>query len=193
MPRPLEFDKAEAIARAMDLFWRKGYEATSVDDLTRALGIGRASLYNAFGDKRGVLMAALRQYGDASCSALASFAARPGTGRQAVEGLLGWLQADACAGRHPRGCFFLTMATELREEDPEVVEKVNEGLREIQRTFQALLERGRADRSLPRGLDVAATARLLTGVVVAARTLARVGAPPAFIETMVETGRNALR
>jgi phosphate uptake regulator len=84
------------------------------------------------------------------------------------------------------------MATELREEDPQVLAQVNEGLREIERSFVALLERGRADRSLGRGLDVRATARLLTGVVVAARTLSRVGAQAELIDAMVETGRRAL-
>jgi TetR/AcrR family transcriptional repressor of nem operon len=192
MSRPLEFSKGEAIARAMELFWRKGYEATSIDDLTRSLGIGRASLYNAFGDKRGVLMEALAQYGDASCTALRSFVARPGTGREGVEALLGWLQEDACADRHPKGCFFLTMATELREEDSEVMARVNAGLQEIERTFVVLLERGREDGSVPRRVQVGPTARLLTGVVVAVRTLSRVGADPAIIETMVDTGERAL-
>jgi len=192
MPRPLEFSKSEAVARAMELFWRKGYEATSIDDLTRFLGIGRASLYNAFGDKHGLLMEALAQYGDASCTALTSFIQRPGTGRDAVEALLDWLQEDACADRHPKGCFFLTMATELREEDPAVLARVHAGLQEIDRAFVALLERGRDDGSLPRKLDVASTARLLTGAVVAVRTLSRIGADPAVIDTMVQTGRRAL-
>ena len=192
MSRPLEFNKSEAVAQAMELFWRQGYEVTSIEDLTRSLGIGRASLYNAFGDKRGVLMEALAQYGDASCSALNSFIEGPGTGREAIEALLDWLQEDACADRHPKGCFFLTMATELREEDSEVMARVNTGLQEIERTFVALLERGRTDSSVPRRVEVASTARLLTGVVVAVRTLSRVGADPAVIETMVQTGRNAL-
>ncbi len=76
-------------------------------------------------------MEALKQYGEATCAALDSFLARPGTGRETIEALLDWLQEDACADRHPKACFFLSMATERREEDPEVLAQVNTGLRQL--------------------------------------------------------------
>jgi len=62
--RPTEFDRNTALERAMVLFWRQGYEATSLSDLLGEMGIGRQSLYNAFGDKQALFIEAARHYGD---------------------------------------------------------------------------------------------------------------------------------
>jgi len=192
MSRSIEFDKQQAAAAAMELIWRRGFEATSVDDLTRHLGIGRASLYNTFGDKRGVLQAALDLYDRASCAALDSFLDRPGRGREVIEAMLAWQEADACDSTHPRGCFFLAMASELHEEDAGVLDCVRRGLARIEQTFAELLRRGRADGSIGRQIVVADAARLLTGTMVAVRALARAGGSPALIAAMVASARRAL-
>src|SRR5437868_5208762 len=62
MPRPIEFERDEVVRRALDVFWTSGYQATSLDDLTTAMGIGRGSLYNAFGDKHALFLEALDRY-----------------------------------------------------------------------------------------------------------------------------------
>ena len=62
MPRPREFDEADVLAAARDEFWWRGYNATSIDDLTAATGLGKGSLYGAFGDKHGLFMLALDDY-----------------------------------------------------------------------------------------------------------------------------------
>ncbi|MFN0313680.1 MAG: TetR/AcrR family transcriptional regulator [Burkholderiales bacterium] len=192
MGRNPEFDKAEVVARALELFWTHGYEATSIEDLSGHLGIGRASLYNTFGDKRGVLQAALDLYGQASCEALDSFAKRPGKGRAIIDALLSWQGDDAFSERHPRGCFFLAMGSELREEDPRVIGCVREGLDKIESTFHELLRRGQDDGSIPTDLNVRFTARFLAGVMVAVRALARVGGSTEMVAAMLESGRRAL-
>jgi TetR/AcrR family transcriptional repressor of nem operon len=192
MGRSLEFDKQQAAADAMELFWRRGFEATSIDDLTRHLGIGRASLYNTFGDKRGLLQAALELYDAASCAALASFLDRPGTAREVIEIMLAWQGQDARAEAHPRGCFFLAMASELCEEDAGVIACVQGGIARIEQTFAELLRRGRADGSIQRSVEVAETARLLTGTMIAVRALARAGGSAEIIAVMLESGRRAL-
>src|SRR5260370_3074167 len=62
MARPKEFDRIRALKKAMELFWQQGYEATSTDDLIRAIGIGRQSMYDTFGDKHQLYLEALQLY-----------------------------------------------------------------------------------------------------------------------------------
>ena len=79
MPRPRKFDESDVIAAARDEFWTRGYAATSVDDLTAATGLGKGSLYGAFGDKHGLFMRALDDYITSASTASARSCATPGT------------------------------------------------------------------------------------------------------------------
>jgi len=76
MPRPREFDIDTALERAMQVFWAKGYESTSLDDLCEATGVGRSSLYSAFNDKRDLYLRALDHYENASAARIAAALAR---------------------------------------------------------------------------------------------------------------------
>ncbi len=86
MARPRTFDKDQALDRAMDLFWDKGYDATSVADLTEAIGINRPSLYAAFGDKEALFMAALDR--SARCANYPAAALEKASARDGFETLL---------------------------------------------------------------------------------------------------------
>src|SRR5271154_2908835 len=88
MARPRTFDTDEALEAAMRLFWQRGYEATSMQDLVEALGINRASLYGTFGDKAQLFEAAMKRYGAQMDAELAVHLKPPHAGREAVQGYL---------------------------------------------------------------------------------------------------------
>lgn len=117
MGRPRTFDLDEAIDRATDVFWSRGYEATSISDLKGALGIETGSLYKAFGSKHGLFLAALDRYVAAAERSLAERLA-PG-GRAAVAALLRGTAEVACGAGH-RGCFAINTAVELAPHDREI-------------------------------------------------------------------------
>ncbi|GEL43923.1 TetR family transcriptional regulator [Methylorubrum extorquens] len=105
--RPRAFDRDAALTQAMHLFWRKGFAATSISDLTAAMGIGSPSLYAAFGSKEGLYTEALRHYRERyGAHVWGNFDAAP-TARAAVESLLMDTAAaltQVCAPEAPRGC-----------------------------------------------------------------------------------------
>ena len=132
--RPRCYDEAEVLEKALQVFWRQGYEATSVDDLTAAMGLSRSSFYSAFGSKQGVLIAVLQSYSHAALQALEQLAKGPRD--QAVKAML-----DALSGSSggPRGCMLVNCITELAPHHEEVAELGRRHLERIEELFAKAL------------------------------------------------------
>ena len=106
MGRPREFSEAAALDAAMRVFWEKGYEGASLDDLTRAMGINRSSLYASFGDKEKLFNRAIARYAEGPMSFMREALQQP-TARAVLENLLRSGVAFLADPTHPRGCLSL--------------------------------------------------------------------------------------
>src|SRR4051812_39438892 len=119
MPRPRGFDRDQALRRAMTVFWERGYEATSTDDLLKAMGIGRQSMYDAFGDKHRLYVEALQLYETETGAELFGRVSRASSPfaaiRDHVLAIANWTPRELS-----RGCFFVNATTELAPSDREV-------------------------------------------------------------------------
>src|SRR5438093_11447325 len=104
--RPRAFDVDEALDQALKVFWRKGYEGTSLPDLTRAMGINRPSLYAAFGNKEALFRKALDRYNDGPAAYVREALEEP-TARAVVEALLRGAVEQLSSPRHPQGCLMV--------------------------------------------------------------------------------------
>src|ERR1700716_2408121 len=104
MARQKEFDREEALYKAMEVFWSRGYEAASIQDLVRHMGINRQSLYDTFGDKHALYLQALDLYRQVETSKLFELLERRGSVRRALRQLFaGVVEGSACDGQR-RGC-----------------------------------------------------------------------------------------
>lgn len=159
MARPREFDPDTALERAMQVFWAKGYEATSLDDLCEATGLGRSSLYAAFGDKRALLLRSLDRYEDISAQRIARALARPLPVREAIAALLGDFVDQIVAGPGRRGCFIGNCAAELARHDREALARVKRSLDRMETQFREALERAKTRGELPPRANPRALAR----------------------------------
>lgn len=168
MGRPAEFDRAQAVRTAMAVFLEKGFEATSVDDLTAALGISRASLYNAFGDKRGLLVAALGCAEQTGSDLRGTVLCKAGPVRKVLRQFFEGLLEDR------RGCFFLTLGAELSSLDNEVAKRVRASLDRMRNMFLQLIHRGQEAGEISSEHDAAHSAAALTGSMVSILTLVRI-------------------
>ena len=118
MARPKAFDCAQALLAAMQVFWVKGYEATSLEDLLAAMKIGRQSLYDTFGDKRALFMEALVQYRELTDAYLRGCLADAPTVKAAFQRL--FMQVvDEPEAHQRRGCLLINSAVELAPHDPQ--------------------------------------------------------------------------
>jgi TetR/AcrR family transcriptional repressor of nem operon len=174
MARAREFDTDEAVTRAMDLFWERGYEATSLQDLTDALGIGRGSLYAAFGSKDGLYLEALARYRQDLAGPMLRALSAGADIRATLRGLFSGLVDDAVADERRRGCMVVNAATERVPHDPATSRTVRDVLQSIEDAItdalSAAQERGElaADKD-PRGL-AGFLVIFLNGLRVAAKT-----------------------
>lgn len=122
--RPRAFDDSTVIEAAMDVFWSNGYEGSSAQALCERTGLGRGSLYNAFGSKQQLYEQALRRYQELGIQAQTRILNGPGSARDRLRGLMQWgLEADLDGGER-RGCMALFSVLERGGKDPEV-EQIN--------------------------------------------------------------------
>lgn len=159
MARPREFDPEAALERAMQVFWAKGYEATSLDDLCDATGLGRSSLYAAFGDKHALLLQSLDRYEEISAQRIADALARPLPIREAIAALLGQFVDQIVAGPGRRGCFIGNCAAELARHDREALARVRRSLERTETQFRDALARAKTRGELPPRANPTALAR----------------------------------
>lgn len=192
MPRPREFDEDEVIARAQELFWSRGYEATSVTDLMEATGLAKGSLYKGFGDKRSFFLRTLDAYiddGFATVRSLLSAAPSP------EQGLRRWLMMivdmATCKGER-RGCYAVNCATELASHDPEIRERIEANYRRLQPLLEATVEHGIAEGCFRADLQPAAAARLLLTLVSGLQVQGKLGMTRAEALAMVDLTFDAL-
>jgi AcrR family transcriptional regulator len=160
--RPREFDRAKALEDAMRAFWAGGYERTGLPELQDAMGIGRQSLYNAFGEKRALFLEALDHYGTTQFRWLHERLAAPGPGLDNVRAVLGaWVDAVTAPGF--RGCLVCNSTVEFGR-DEEVTAITGRHNAAIEASFHAALERAWEAGEIRPGTDTRALALFLANL-----------------------------
>ncbi|MFF4041682.1 TetR/AcrR family transcriptional regulator [Streptomyces sp. NPDC001816] len=182
--RPRSFDRATALERALMAFWEHGYEATSVSDLTRIMGIGAPSLYAAFGDKRSLFEEVVRVYADTHGAFGDRALAEEPTARAAVARTLREAAAEYTDPAHPYGCLVVHAATNCTSPEVEQLlrERRNAGIAALESRIRADVAEGR----LPAGADAATLARHTGAMIQGMSQQARDGASRAELEALAE-------
>lgn len=157
----------------MKLFWARGYEAASLDDLCGATGLNRSSLYGAFGDKHAVYLKALNHYEDAAAARMAAALAGGQPFRKAMAAVLRRMIDDIVKGPGRRGCFIGNCAAELSGDDRGAAASVRRGLARIEAVIHDALVRARGRGELPDTADVTALARFLTAGIQGLRLVGK--------------------
>jgi AcrR family transcriptional regulator len=183
--RPRAFDREAALGEAMRLFWRKGFEATSITDLTAAMGIGTPSLYAAFGSKEALYAEALCHYQKKFGPLTWGRFDAAGSAKAAVEGLLMDSAAALTGGAkgEAKGCM-ITLSSIDRDEHAELCEMVRSSRVSVQERLVARFERAMEDGEIAKRTDVAALARYVQTVQNGMSILARDGATRAELEAV---------
>jgi TetR/AcrR family transcriptional repressor of nem operon len=181
MARTKEFDPDAALQAALELFWERGYEATSMADLTGHLGIGRASLYATYGSKHELFLKALDRYRENTDATLVGELSQPGAALPTVRAVLTRFADEAVHDRRLRGCLITNTATELAGHDPDAARRVRASWDTLETLITGALTRAQAQGELPAGREPRALARLLLTVMQGMRVIGKAGDEPARI------------
>ncbi|GAA4573272.1 TetR/AcrR family transcriptional regulator [Planotetraspora kaengkrachanensis] len=178
MARTKEFDPDAALQAALDLFWERGYEATSMADLVDHLGIARASLYATFGNKRDLYLKALDRYLETRNPSPVEILSQPGPALPAVRALVEFYVADSIGDKRRRGCMIVNAAAEMLPGDPEVSRLLDTNWSALEAALTSALIRARGEGDLPAGRDPRALARFLLVFLQGLRLVSK-GSPDA--------------
>ncbi|MEU9079597.1 TetR/AcrR family transcriptional regulator [Kitasatospora sp. NPDC004745] len=173
MARTKEFDPDAALQAALELFWRRGYEATSMADLVEGLGIARASIYATFGSKRELYLRALERYAEQTDPVLLAELSQPGPVLPAVRALVRRYATASAEDGLKRGCFVTNTAVELGPHDEAAARRVAASLGHLETVLVAALVRAEAQGELPAGREPRALARMLMVLLQGMRVMGK--------------------
>ncbi|GAA0231399.1 TetR/AcrR family transcriptional regulator [Castellaniella daejeonensis] len=185
MGRPREFDETEVLDAAVDCFWEHGYEATSTRELADRMGLTGASLYNAFGDKRTLYRKALDHYIETSFEERVRRLEGRLPPRQAIGAFFAEIIQRSLDDDRRRGCMLVNSALEVAPHDPECRQIVTGVLGHIEAFFRRCVKAGQQDGTITASQSATDLARMLLGVHIGLRVVARTRPERALLEGMV--------
>lgn len=186
MARRKEFDRDEVLERAMEAFWYKGYEATSIEELVKQMGINRGSLYDTFGDKRTLFLEAIAHYDNTITSKIIEKLEAPGSAKQAIANYFQELVEKAIADRQRRGCLLTNSVVELGAHDPEAAKYLAANLHRMETAFYKALVRAKAQGEISQHQDLRVLARFLTSNIQGLRVMSKINPDPSTLQDIVD-------
>ncbi len=162
MARPREFDTTEALNEAMQVFWTKGFEATSLNDLIGAMKLSKSSFYDTFGSKHEVFLAAIEHYKKTMTAQVSAVSELDALARKLIGSLFERAVERMTEEGGRRGCFLNNCAVEVALHDPAAAKLIGGGFGIMEDTFFALVQRGQTEGEIDTDKDPRALARYLT-------------------------------
>jgi TetR/AcrR family transcriptional repressor of nem operon len=185
MARPKSFDETVILDRAVELFWERGYEATSISDLEERLGVGRQSLYNTFGDKHQLFLKALERYTGLSAQGPIRHLLAPGAG---LAGIRAYFEEQVVNGTVPgprKACLVANTILERGPADGEALGQCNRARRAALEAFRGALRQAVKQGELPAGYDVESGALMMVTQMYGLAVMAKAGATPKELRAAV--------
>jgi TetR/AcrR family transcriptional repressor of nem operon len=193
MPRPKEFNPDDALEQAMHVFWHKGYEATSMEDLLTAMNLNRGSLYATFGDKRELFLKAMNRYcAGGGIGSRISILNQPGPALPLIRRFIGAMLEFGLSDPLRRGCLITNTVMELAPHEKDIARKVAGRLQMAEEAFFTLLTRAKQEGELVNDKDPRVLARVLVTMMQGTIVMIKSGASADAVKQTAETALSIL-
>jgi TetR/AcrR family transcriptional repressor of nem operon len=191
-PRTKEFEIDQVLDQAINLFWEKGYEATSIQELVDEMGIGRASLYATFGDKHTLYLAALDRYAEKVMSQNLRILSEGASGLAGIRIFFHRMLETSAQGEMWRGCLLTNAAIELATQDPDICLRIEQCLKKIDKAFTQALQQAYDQGEITDATRIAPLARYLTALFQGFVVLTRSHSDIQILRDSLEIGLSIL-
>lgn len=192
MPRPKEFNPDDAVENAMQVFWHKGYEATSMEDLLTAMDLNRGSLYDTFGDKRTLFLKVIDRYCTTFVGPKFSLLNQPGPALPALRRFIGEMIDSGLADPQRRGCLIINTVMELSPHEKEIAGTLRRVLKVVEDTLFNVLARAKQQGELKGDKDPRALAGFLATMMQGTIVMIKAGASADVVKQTTKTALSIL-
>jgi len=173
MARTKDFDEDEVLTKAVHLFWLKGYNGTSMQDLVDGLGISRSSLYDTYGDKHTLFLKSLENYEKTVSTKMEAIVGKATSAKDAVKGLLEFIIGELLSDKEHKGCFLVNAAVEVAPHDQEVNKIICQSDREVEEYFYQVIKTGQEKEEIATKQDPRALAGFILNNIKGVRVTAK--------------------
>jgi AcrR family transcriptional regulator len=184
--RPLEYNPDQVLEAAMRLFWRQGYEATSLQDLLAEMKLSKSSLYQAFGSKRNLFLQCIKRYREITMAEMQERLLKSDSGIQFIVDTLSGVVKEVNELANPKGCLVINTASEFAQSDAQIALSVANGLDGYRDMFCQAVRKGQKDGSIRHDFESELLANYLVTNMSGLRTMVKAGTNETILERMVE-------
>ena len=173
MARTKDFDENEVLNKAIAVFWHKGYNGTSMQDLVDGLGISRSSLYDTYGDKHTLFIKALESYQSAGSVKVCAIINNSGPAKERIKKLLTLIAGELLGDQKHKGCFMVNAEVEVAPHDPEVSKMICQNDQQVEDALYQVIKKGQESGEIANRQDARALARFTFNTVKGIRVTAK--------------------
>lgn len=192
MARHKEFDRDEVLHRAMEVFWSRGYEAASIQELVKQMGINRQSLYDTFGDKHALYLQSLDHYREVESRKVFALLEKAGSAKRGLRQLFRCVIDGSCTDEQRRGCFMGNATSELAGRCKETAAKACSNMAAAEEALYRTLLRGKREGEIKGGRDLRAVARFLFSSLQGLQLMAKATQDRKTLEDVVKVTLSVL-
>lgn len=192
MARSKDFDESEVLAKAVKLFWLKGYNGTSMQDLVDYLGISRSSLYDTYVDKHTLYLKALENYQHTATQQVTDILNNTNSAKETIRQIFELTADSLIADKQHKGCFMLNAEVEVATQDTEVMNLVCKNERQIEDAIYQTIKKGQKSGEISSNLDARALTRFFANTIKGIRVSVKSTQDKAVFNDIIQTSLSLL-
>jgi TetR/AcrR family transcriptional repressor of nem operon len=192
MPKTKQFDETQVLQKAGEVFWQKGYNGTSMDELVRATGLSRSSIYDTFGDKHGLFVRTIQLYKADQQAALTEYLKNGASPKKKIQALFHRLLQEILCDDHRKGCFLVNVVAELSGLDNIAITLAKDEMQKMEAMFLTWVAQGQETGEISNKFTPQALARHLQNSITGLRIAGQAMPDRAILEDIVKVALSVL-